>query len=73
MLSCGGGTTLIQKLSLPTEQKQKIILWSVNGKEIATQGRWTMPGTLSALGVDLTKHSFYVALTWQFEALVGLP
>ena len=31
-----------------------------------------MPGTLRALGVDLAKHSFYVAPTRQFEALVGL-
>ena len=65
--------SLIQKLSLPIEQKQKIMLWSINGKKVATQGCWTMPGTLSALGVDLIKHSFYVALTGQFEALVGLP
>ena len=32
-----------------------------------------MPGTLRALGVDLAKHSFYVALTRQFKAFVGLP
>ena len=31
-----------------------------------------MPGTLSALGIDLTKHSFYIASIRQFEALVGL-
>ena len=31
-----------------------------------------MPGTLRALGVDLAKHSFYIAPTGQFEALVGL-
>ena len=63
---------LVQRLGLPTEQKQKIMLWSVNGKEVATQGRWTMPGTLGALGVNLAKHSFYVALTGQFEAIVRL-
>ena len=64
--------SLIQKLSLPTEQKHKITFWSVNGKEVATQGCWTMPGTLRVLGVDLAKHSFYVAATGQFEALVRL-
>ena len=40
---------------------------------MATQGRWTTPGTLAALGVNLSKHSFYIALTGQFEAIVGLP
>ena len=65
--------SLIQKLSLQTKQKQKIKLQSINGKEVASQGRWMMPGTLRALGVDLAKHSFYIAPTRQFEALVGLP
>ena len=64
--------SVIQKLSLLTEQKQKIMLQSVNGKKVVTQGCWTIPGTLSALGVNLTKHSFHVTLTGQFEALVGL-
>ena len=63
---------LVQKLNMPTEQKQMIMLWSVNEKEVATQGRWTTPGTLEALGVDLARHSFYVALTRQFEAIVRL-
>ena len=49
------------------------MLQSVNGKKIATQGRWTKSGTLKALGVNLAKQSFYVAPTGQFEALVGLP
>ena len=31
-----------------------------------------MPRTLTALWVDLAKHSFYIALTRQFEAIVGL-
>ena len=62
---------LIQRLSLPIEQKQRIMLWSVNGEEIATQGCGTKPGTLKALGVNLAKQSFYVAPTGQFEALVG--
>ena len=44
---------LTQRLGLPTEQKQRIMLWSINGKEVTTQGRWTRPGTLKALGVDL--------------------
>ena len=65
--------SLIQKLSLPTEQKQKITLQSVNRKEVATQGCWTMLGTLRAQEVDLAKHSFYIAPTGQFEALVWLP
>ena len=65
--------SLIQKLSLPIEQKQKITLWSINGKEVTTLGHWTMLGTLRALGVNLAKHSFYVALTGQFEELVELP
>ena len=30
---------LVQRLGLLTEQKQKIMLWSVNRKEVATQGR----------------------------------
>ena len=65
--------SLVQRLSLLTEQRQKIMLWSVNRKKKATQGRWTTPGNLGALGVNLTRHSFYVALTGQFEAIVGLP
>ena len=64
---------LVQRLGLPTKQKQKIMLWSINRKEVATQGRWITPGTLGALGVNLAKHSFYVAPTGQFEAIVGLP
>ena len=63
---------LIQRLNLPTKQKQRVMLQSVNKKEVATQGRWTKPGTLKALGVNLAKHSFYVALTRQFEAIVRL-
>ena len=64
---------LVQKLNMPTEQKQKITLWSVNRKKVAAQGRWTTPGTLEALRVDLARHSFYVALIRQFEAIAGLP
>ena len=48
------------------------MLLSINGKKVAIQGRWTMPGTLRALGVNLAKYSLYVALMGQFEALVGL-
>ena len=77
MVDSGGSmdlisNNLVQKLGLPTEQKQKIMLWSINRKEVATQGCWTTPGTLGALGVNLAKHSFYVAPTGQFEAIVGL-
>ena len=57
---------------MPMEQKQKIMFWSVNGKKVATQGWETMPGTLEALRVDLARHSFYVAPTRQFEAIVVL-
>ena len=63
---------LVQKLNMPMEQKQRIMLWSVNGKEVATQGCWTTPGILEALGVDLARHSFYVAPMRQFEAIVRL-
>ena len=45
---------LIQKLSLPTEQKQRIMLWSVNGKRIGTQGCQTKPGILKALRGELS-------------------
>ena len=65
--------SLVQRLGLPSEQKQKIMLWSVNGKEVVTQGRWTTLGTLTALKVGLAKHSFYVAPTGQFKAIVRLP
>ena len=27
---------LVQELNMPTEQKQRIMFWSVNGKEVAT-------------------------------------
>ena len=30
---------LVQKLNMLTEQKQKIMLWNVNGKKVATQQR----------------------------------
>ena len=41
-------------------------------EENGNPGRWTTPGTLSALGVNLAKHSFYVTSTGQFETIVGL-